>query len=95
MRSLTSPQLHENPKGLAMDMGNETSVWEDIEDEEEVVGGLMGSLKSRLRLRTSSTKEETNGIFGAKVRQGRKKMRRCLSEVVRGVFMTRKTRAAL
>jgi hypothetical protein len=73
---------------LEMDIGNETSVWED-DDEDEGIGGLEDSLRSKLRIRSSSA-QEGDGDFGVKARQGKKRTKRSLSEVVKGVFRARK-----
>jgi hypothetical protein len=94
MRPLPYPQFLENPRGLRMEIGNETSVWED-DEEDEVVSGLVGSLRSKFHIRSSSAEEETNGVFGVKVRQGKKRTRRSLSEVVKGVFRARKKSGTL
>jgi hypothetical protein len=90
MSPLPYPHFLENPRGLRMEIGNETSVWEDDDEEDEVVSGLVGSLRSKLHIRSSTAEEETNGVFGVKVRQGKKRTRRSLSEVVKGVFRARK-----
>jgi hypothetical protein len=74
---------------LEVDMGNETSVWED-DDEDEGIGGLVGSLRSKLHIRSSSAQEEGDGEFVIKARQGKKRTKRSLSEVVKGVFRARK-----
>lgn len=84
MRSPLSPSLL-----LAMDIGNETSVWED-DDEDEGVGGLVGSLRSRLHIKSLSAQEEKEGMFGVQPRQVKKRMKRSLSEVVKGVFRLKK-----
>jgi predicted acetyltransferase len=92
MRPLPSPflELEKRSGGLGMeiDVGNETSVWEE-DDDEEGMGGLVGSLRSRLHIRSSSAQEEVGGELGVKVRQ-RKRMKRSLSEVVKGVFRVRR-----
>jgi len=74
---------------LEMGIGNETSVWED-DDEDEGIGGLVGSLRSKLHIRSASTQDEQDAEFGVKARQGKKRTKRSLSEVVKGVFRARK-----
>jgi hypothetical protein len=74
--------------GMDIDVGNETSVWEE-DDDDEGMGGLVGSLRSRLHIRSSSAQEVVGGELGVKVRQG-KRMKRSLSEVVKGVFRVRR-----
>jgi hypothetical protein len=71
-----------------MEIGNETSVWED--DDDERIGGLVGSLRSKLHIRTSSSSAQEEGELGVKVRQEKKRTKRSLSEVVKGVFKGRK-----
>jgi hypothetical protein len=92
VRPLPSPflELEKRGGGLGMDIdvGNETSVWEE-DDEDECMEGLVGSLRSRLHIRSSSAQEVVGGELGVKVRQG-KRMKRSLSEVVKGVFRVRR-----
>jgi predicted acetyltransferase len=92
MRPLPSPSLELEKRGgglgMDIDLGNETSVWEE-DDDDEGMGGLVGSLRSRLHIRSSSAQEEVGGELGVKVRQG-KRMKRSLSEVVKGVFRVRR-----
>jgi hypothetical protein len=92
VRPLPSPflELEKRGGGLGMDIdvGNETSVWEE-DDDDEGMGGLVGSLRSRLHIRSSSAQEVVGGELGVKVRQG-KRMKRSLSEVVKGVFRVRR-----
>lgn len=74
-----------------MELGNETSVWEE-DDDDEGMGGLVGSLRSKvskLHIRSSSGQEEGVGELEVRVRQG-KKVKRSLSEVVKGVFRGRR-----
>ncbi len=73
---------------MDIDVGNETSVWEE-DDDDEGMGGLVGNLRSRLHIRSSSAQEEVGRELGVKVRQG-KRMKRSLSEVVKGVFRVRR-----
>jgi predicted acetyltransferase len=92
MRPLPSPSLELEKRGgglgMDIDLGNETSVWEE-DDDDEGMGGLVGSLRSRLHIRSSSAQEEVGGELGVKVRQG-KRMKRSLSEAVKGVFRVRR-----
>lgn len=74
---------------MDLDVGNETSVWEEDDDDDEGMGGLVGSLRNRLHIRSSSAQEQGGGELGVKVRQG-KRMKRSLSEVVKGVFRVRR-----
>ncbi len=73
---------------MDIDVGNETSVWEE-DDADEGMGALVVSLRSRLHIRSSSAQGESGGELGVKVRQG-KRMKRSLSEVVKGVFRVRR-----
>jgi hypothetical protein len=94
MRPLPSPFLELEKRGgggglgMDIDVGNETSVWEE-DDDDEGMGGLVGSLRSKLHIRSSSAQEEGVGELGVKARQG-KRMKRSLSEVVKGVFRVRR-----
>jgi hypothetical protein len=72
-----------------MEIGNETSVWEE-DDDDEGIGGLVGSLRSKLHIRTSSSSTQEEWELGVRVRQSKKRTRRSLSEVVKGVFRARK-----
>jgi hypothetical protein len=71
-----------------MDKGNETSVF-DFEDD-EVRKGLVGSLRDKLHIRSVSSQDEKVEVFGVEVRQAKRRTRRSLSEVVKGVFTLRK-----
>lgn len=80
---------------LGMDFPNETSVWEEDDDDDDEITGIVGSLKSKLHIRGASSPEEKDWIFGVKIRQGKKRTRRGLSEVVRDVFRARKKSGTL
>jgi hypothetical protein len=72
---------------------NETS-WFEFDDEEEEKG-LVGSLREKLHIRSASSQErdgdgEGNRGLGVEVRRGKKRTRRSLSEVMKGVFRARK-----
>jgi hypothetical protein len=71
-----------------MDKGNETSVFDF--DDDEVGKGLVGSLRDKLHIRSASSQDEKVEVFGVEVRQAKKRTRRSLSEVVKGVFRVRK-----
>jgi hypothetical protein len=75
---------------IFLSRGNETSVFDVDDDEDRKCGGLVGSLREKLHIRSASSQDEKVEGFGVEVRQGKKRTRRSLSEVVKGVFRVRK-----